>query len=86
MFQHGVFQIDVGASKCAADPECTYLTLSTVAGLDGLQDNKANTLWLCRGTPRFVFHLGWLAAGKPSFMPPRELVDVNAVFDGPVLA
>merc|ERR1719291_997198 len=79
----GVFKIDDGADMCAKSNACTYFGLSTVAGLGGLPATYANTLWLCSGTPTFAFHLGWLAAGKATAMPPKEqLFKFADEFDG----
>lgn len=61
---HGCFRIDEAARKCSATTGCTYFTMSSVAGLDGMMNKWANTLWLCTGPPEFAYHAGWLAAAR----------------------
>ena len=81
----GVFDVAVAAQKCSANPTCTYFAMSTVAGLEGMMPNQANTAWLCRGEPTFAYHAGWVSGGRPQLMPPRFAVDASVNFDGPQL-
>mmetsp|Transcript_34899 Transcript_34899/g.108566 ORF Transcript_34899/g.108566 Transcript_34899/m.108566 type:complete len:232 (-) Transcript_34899:83-778(-) len=84
--EHGVFSFEEAARRCDAQSACSYFTLSTVAGLDGIRAGNANTAWLCKGNPRFVFHLGWLGGGKTESLPPRPRADQFDAFDGPLEA
>mmetsp|Transcript_13459 Transcript_13459/g.42962 ORF Transcript_13459/g.42962 Transcript_13459/m.42962 type:complete len:262 (-) Transcript_13459:266-1051(-) len=82
--KRNIYDIDTAAGLCSATPTCSYFTLSTVAGLDGVPIKYANTLWLCRGAPQFVFHLGWLAGGIAVASPPREHLNRSGALNGPL--
>merc|ERR1712183_1115995 len=59
-----VFSLDDASSACSREASCTFFTMSTPAGTEGLPDRSKNTLCLCSGKPSFVHHLGWLTAAK----------------------
>merc|ERR1712079_523014 len=80
----GQYSVDEAAQACADMDVCSYFTLSTVVGLEGVPGKYANTAWLCQGSPTFSAHLGWLAGGKIGRMPPRLPVLGTLAFNGPL--
>jgi len=83
---HGVFDFMVAYGRCASTPSCTYFSLSTVAGTEAIPDRMQNTLWLCRGDPKFVYHTGWISAGQSNATFASRIVDNNVLIDGPVVS
>merc|ERR1719469_1041644 len=82
--KNGVYSFDEATKRCRETTACTYFALSTIAGLDGMPQRYANTLWLCSGKPKFVHHLGWLSAGKLEAMPPASRTVLVDLDDGPI--